>query len=515
MTQDTQIAQTGCGKVRGRLVGGVTVFRGIPYGGPTQGPGRFLPPTRPKAWAEVRDCTLTGPRCVQGPGVLFLDPLIGEYFGGARPDRVELASQPESEDCLNLNVLTPDLLGRRPVMVYIHGGGFAAGSDVLTLFSDRFVAENEVVLVGVNHRLNVFGYLYLGELSQKYATGNVGQLDLVAALEWVRDNIAAFGGDPGNVTIFGESGGGAKINTLLAMPAARGLFQRAIVESGSMLRANDKAAGTGVARAVLAGLGLDEGRLAELEQVPAADLLAALDQAPGLLRSLMALGPVVDGLSVPHQIWDPAAPPEAAGVPLLVGNCKDELTLFVGAVLPDDPKSVFHLDQAGLREQLAASGIPADEVSPLLALYQRDHPGETPADLFFRIAADRGARWNAVRQAELQLAQGGAAVYMYYFTWNTPCAGGRLRAFHTAELPLAMRLVAHPEAEPLSRQISAAWAAFARTGSPSHPGLTAWPSYTFAERATMMFDAAASSVAYDPDGEERRKLRAWPSGSLL
>ena len=512
----TVIAETANGKLRGARVDGVTIFRGIPYGGPTEGPARFLPPVRPGAWVGVRDCMVTGPRCVQGPGVLFLDPLIGEYFSGGRPDRAELAQQPESENCLNLNVLTPGLTGKRPVMVYIHGGGFAAGSSVLTLFSDRFVAEQDVVLVGVNHRLNVFGYLYLGELSQKYAAGNVGQLDLIAALEWVRDNIASFGGDPGNVTIFGESGGGAKISTLLAMPAAKGLFRRAIVESGSLLHVGDQDAGTAVARSVLAGLGLGERRVDELGRVPATDLHAALGKVPGAPRGLLALGPVVDGLTVPHQTWEPAAPPEAAGVPLLVGNCKDELTLFVGAFTPDaNPEAAFQLDDAALRERLVAGGIPADEVDALLALYHRDHPGETPSDLFFRIATDRGARWNAVRQAEQKVAQGGAAVYMYDFAWNTPCGGGRLRAFHTAELPLAMRLVAHPEAEPLSRQISGAWAAFARTGNPSHPGLMPWPAYTLEERATMIFDADSSAVVKDPDGEERRMLRDRPSGSLL
>ncbi len=509
------IAETANGKLRGARVEGVATFRGIPYGGPTEGAARFLPPARPEPWTGVRDCTVIGPRCVQGPGVLFLDPVIGEYFSGGRLDRTELAQQLESENCLNLNILTLGTTGKRPVLIYIHGGGFVVGSSVLTLFSDRFVAEQDVVLVGVNHRLNVFGYLYLGELSLKYATGNVGQLDLVAALEWVRDNIANFGGDPDNVTIFGESGGGAKISTLLAMPAAKGLFHRAIVESGSLLHLGDRGTGTTVARAVLAGLGLDESHVDELVHVPAADLHAALSQAPGIPRGLIALGPVVDGLTVPHQTWKPDAPPEAVRVPLLVGNCKDEMTLFVGAFAPGNAEEAFQLDDAALRERLVNGGIPANEVNALLALYQRDHPTENPSDLFFRIATDRGARFNAVRQAELKVAQGGTAVYMYYFSWNTPCGGGRLRAFHTAELPLAMRLVAHPEVEQLSRQISGAWAAFARTGNPIHPGLPSWPAYTLEERATMIFDARSSEVINDPDGEMRRLLRDRPSGSLL
>src|SRR4051812_34873152 len=225
-TERSPIAETRQGRVQGASVRGVHMFRGIPYGGATESTGRFLPPSKPAKWAGVRDATLTGPRCVQGPENIFTHPIIGEYFAGGRPDRLELAKQTDSENCLVLNVLTPGLRGKRPVMVYIHGGGFTSGSSALTLFSDGLVREQDVVLVGVNHRLNVFGYTYLGGLSSKYATGNVGQLDLVAALEWVRQNIAQFGGDPSKVMIFGESGGGAKVSALMAMPAAKGLFHK-------------------------------------------------------------------------------------------------------------------------------------------------------------------------------------------------------------------------------------------------------------------------------------------------
>ncbi|MCC6861622.1 MAG: carboxylesterase/lipase family protein [Bryobacterales bacterium] len=495
-------ASTACGKARGASVDGVAIFRGLPYGGPAEGAARFLPPSKPIPWSGVRDATATGPRAVQGPGNIFLSPLIGEYFGGGRPDREELARQTDSENCLVLNVLTPGLRGRRPVMVYIHGGGFSGGSGILTLFGDGLVREQDVVLVGVNHRLNVFGYAYLGGISERYSTGNPGQLDLVAALEWVRENIANFGGDPGNVTIFGESGGGAKICTLMAMPGAKGLFHKAAVQSGTLFRVDDADSATRKAREMLAKLGLKKAE--DLQKVPAADLLKA-----GRGGGLMGASPVVDGRSLTRQPWDPTAPDLSASVPMIIGNCKDEATLFT---LQDE--SLFKLDDAGLRAALVKARVPAERVDALIALYRRNHPKEGPSDLFFRISADRGARWNAARQAELKLAQGQANVYVYYFQWNTPCVGGRIRAFHTADLPLTMRLVRYPESEQLSRQLSGAWAAFARNGSPGRKEL-AWPAYTVPGRATMVFDAAESRAVNDPDREERILVRDLPSGSLL
>ncbi|MBM3728869.1 MAG: carboxylesterase/lipase family protein [Acidobacteria bacterium] len=491
----TGTLETTGGRLRGYTVDGVQIFRGIPYAGAVEGAGRFLPPPPPPKWTGVRDATRTGPRCVQGPGNIFLSPVIGEYFAGGRPDRIELAHQDDSENCLVLNVLTPALRGKRPVMVYIHGGGFTGGSSALTLFADAFPRENGVVLVGVNHRINVFGYLYLGEWSERYAdSGNAGQLDLVAALEWVRANISQFGGDPGNVTVFGESGGGAKIGALLAMPKARGLFHKAIVESGSQLRVSTREEAVGVARAALGKLGLNENQLDELPQVPAGKLLAAAS-----IR-----GPVVDGRSIPRQTWDPDAPPEASGIPMLIGTCKDESTLFS---LRDE--ELFRLDAAGLRRRAVESGISQADVDPLLAAYRKAHPSESPSQLYFRLSSDRGARWNALRQAERKIAQRAGNVFMYYFAWETPLAEGKIRAFHTAELPLAMRLVRFPESEGLSKNIAGAWASFARTGNPG------WPAYALDGRRTMIFNAPESRVVEDPDGEIRTMLAGNPSGRPL
>jgi para-nitrobenzyl esterase len=494
-------AETGYGKIRGVDSDGVLFFRGIPYGGPTEGAGRFLPPTKPTAWTGIRDALMSGPRSV-GAGAGVLDKgAVGAYFAGGRSVD-EVARQTESENCLNLNVLTPSLRGKRPVMVYIHGGGFNSQSGSLVLFADKHVREQDVVLVGVNHRLGVFGYSYLGGLSEKYAIGNVGQLDLVAALQWVRDNIAHFGGNPRNVTIFGESGGGGKVGTLMAMPAAKGLFHKACIQSGSLLRVGEASRGTAAAQAMLTKLGLSN--VDGLQGVPAVDL-AKLNLGQGL-----SAGPVVDGHSLLRQPWDPAAPLESRDVPLLVGNDKDEArSTSLGT-----RRELFSLDWDGLKAAELKAGIPADKVDALLALYRDKHPGESPTDVYFRISTDRGARWNATRQAELKLAQGRAKVFKYYFQWNTPLFGGQIKAFHTSDLPLTMRSVLYPESEQLSRALSGAWAAFARTGDPGQKGL-AWPAYTTAQRTTMMFDAAHSEALQDPDHDERIMLKDLQSNNLL
>jgi para-nitrobenzyl esterase len=504
--ESSPVAETACGRVRGASVRGVQIFRGIPYGGPTEGAGRFMPPSKPARWAGIRDATVTGPRCVQGAGNIFLNPTIGEYFGGGRSDRVELSKQVDSENCLVLNVLTPGLRGKRPVMVYIHGGGLTSGSSLLTLYGDGLPREQDVVLVGVNHRLNVFGYTYLGGLSQKYAPGNVGQLDLIAALEWVRDNIAQFGGDPAKVMIFGESGGGAKVSALMAMPAAKGLFHRASVQSGSQLRVGTPEAATEAARKLLARLGLNENQVDELQKIPADKLFATTVGESGLSGGML-----VDGHSIPEQTWDPKAPEASATVPMLIGNDKDESTFFS---LQDE--ALFALDDAALRARLLKAGLAERDLDSLAALYRRDHPTDSPTDLYFRISTDRGARRNATLQAERKAEQGKANVFMWYCQWNTPLGQGnmKIKSFHTSDLPLTMRLVKFPESEQLSRQLSGAWAAFARTGNPGRKGL-AWPAYTLAQRATMIFDGPKSEVANDPDKDERLMVRDRPSGGLL
>ena len=281
-------------------------------------------------------------------------------------------------------------------MVYMHGGGFSSGSGALTLLCDRFVAENDVVLVGINHRLNVFGYSYLGELDPRYAeSGNAGQLDLIAALRWVRQNIAQFGGDPNNVTIFGESGGGGKVSVLLAMPEAKGLFHRAIIQSGSLIGARTQDEAMEATRKLMSNLGLGPTDVSSLVQLPAEKLLAAAaTSVPGLG------GPVVDGHSLPIQPWKGSAPEEAEGVDIIVGSCKDEGTIFALT-----NTALFNLDWESLQSWLTkpgtmnAPGIPDSGVKDVVDAYRQDFPDASASDVYFRIQSDRGARRNAIAQA--------------------------------------------------------------------------------------------------------------------
>jgi len=493
------VADTIYGKVKGYDFDGVKIFRGVPYGDTTAGKNRFLPPQKPRNWTGVKDCIQNGPKCIQGGPSIFETNRLGPYFSGGRSDRFELSKQTSGEDCLNLDILTKGLTGKRPVMVYIHGGGFQDGGGLLAVFSDRHVREQDVVLVGINHRLNVFGYSYWGGLDKKYEIGNPGQLDLVAALEWVRDNISGFGGDPDNVMIFGESGGGAKISTLLAMPSAKGLFHKAAIQSGSFLgKATDVETATRSAREMILKLGVSN--VDDLLKVPAEELFKAFRGG----------GPVLDGYSLLRDPWNPDSPEMSAHIPLLIGNDKDESTLFTL-----NNESLFSLDKEGLGLQLVKAGIPEDKAEGLISLYEHDYPDDTPSDLYFRISTDRGARSNAIRQAEMQLARGKAQVYLYYCQYNTPVDDGKLRAFHTCDLPLTMRLTLYPESEQLSRQLSAAWAAFARKSDPGTKALP-WPAYTVEERATMIFDADKSEVINDPNSEERKMLLTLPKkGGLL
>ncbi len=500
--------QTTAGRVRGYLDNQVQVFKGVPYGASTAGANRFMPPQQPQAWTGVRDAFDYGPRAPQ--------------VVGGEPEEM-LPTDPreaQGEDCLVLNLWTPATgSGRaRPVMVWFHGGGFANGSGSYSIYSGQELArKHDVVAISVNHRLNIMGYLYLAAYGGKWANAsNAGMLDAVRALEWVRDNIAAFGGDPRNVTVFGQSGGAGKVSTLMAMPAARGLFHRAIAESGAALTSTPKAQAIRTTEQVLQRLNITPDQLDQLQKVPVEQLIAAMRPAPGAPATGpgsggLNFGPVVDGTSLPTNPFDPAAPAAAASVPFLTGTTATEVTFFT----PD--AQLRPIDDATLltrvKELLRVDDARATEV---IALYRRNQPNRENIDLFLRMSTDNSFfRTGVETQAERKAAQRGAPVYMYRFEYYSPVREGRLRAMHCMEIPFVFDNLEAGKtftgtgaaAQKLADQMSAAWVAFARSGNPNHAGIPQWPAFNADQRPTMVFNSTESRLVNDPGREERTALK--------
>src|SRR5580698_2592504 len=486
------VANTTTGKIRGVVQENkVIAFRGIPYGAPTGGANRFMPPVKPEAWTGVKDTVEWGPEAPQGPHTEIPEVVA------TIPKGLTI-----SEDCLHLNVWTNGLDTRkRPVMVWLHGGGFTSGNGSYTMYDGANMArKHDTVNVTINHRLNSFGFLYLADIGgPKYANAsNCGILDAVAALEWVRDNIANFGGDPNNVTIFGQSGGAGKVSTLLAMPSAKGLFHRAIIQSGANLKGFSTDDATKTARMLMDKVGVKSAE--ELQQVPMDQLIAATLATRGL-----RLAPVVDGKTLPDGPFDPTAPAISADVPLLIGTVEFEVTFFPATKL--DP-----IDDAELHAAVKQSTRAGDaDVDKLIALYRKGRPNASVIDLSQIIASD-GFRTPVITEGERKAAQS-APVYVYYFTWKTPVHDGKLKAFHTLEIPFVLANVDESKSMtgsgadryPLQDKMSGAWAAFARTGNPNHKGLPNWPAFKTDQRATMVFDNQCK-VMNDPHGEERLAL---------
>lgn len=510
--------ETSHGRLRGGHSRGALAFKAIPYAGPVSGKNRFKAPPAMTPWTGVRDATRLGPPALQGSGSTF-----GEH------------EPAQSEDCLVLNVWTPAVkdAGKRPVMFYCHGGGFTSGSGGQNIQDGAHLAATyDVVVVAVNHRLGLFGYLYLGALGgEDYAaSGNQGQLDIVAALGWVKDNIAAFGGDPDNVLVFGESGGGAKTCAVMAMPAAHGLLHKAAVQSGPMLYAATREAADETARRILAALDLAPADVRKLADVPAEKLLAlqlAGSKGPlamptkewrlhhPVLPDGMAArrgdqpgnwGPVADGTILPRAPFDPEAPAISANIPLLIGNNRDEATFF----MRDNPK-FFQSDEAAL----AILGRPyfGDATERVLALYRRTRPQATVPERGIAMMTALMFGNDTVTLADRKSLQPAPVFrYRYDYPSNTPISGTdwTLRAGHASDISLVFYNYEFkdlqgqgPGLAEASKAMSSYFASFARSGVPVAAGQPAWPRYDTVRRATMILNSHCE-VLDDPDGEERK-----------
>jgi para-nitrobenzyl esterase len=498
------IAETSSGKVRGIDNQGIKTFKGIPYGANTSGANRFLPPAAPPKWSGVRDALEYGHSAPQR------DPAAPPPAAGG----LGTAGQnlpPEGEDCLVLNVWTPALNDnrKRPVLFWCHGGGFATGSGSSPGTDGTNLARRgDVVLVSINHRLNVLGFADLSEFSSDFAaSGDAGMLDIVQALQWVRTNIANFGGDPNTVMIFGQSGGGRKVETLLAMPSAKGLFHRATIESGAAIQVAGREIAIRNAERLLAKLGVSKGDVRKLQQLPLNQIMSAyfavIRDAPGVDQTVSGFVPAVDGKILPQHPFQPSASPVSAEVPVMIGCTRTEMTLFSA----NDP-AAFRLDDMGLR--MRVKDLLGDRAPSMIDLYRKLNPGASASDVYFLIASDYRYGAPTMKIAERRAALGKAPVYVYYFTWETPVEGGRLKSPHTMEIPfvfdnvkISARLTGGgAEAMALADKLSDTWIAFARTGNPNNPKMPHWPAFTAKDHATMIINNV-SKVINDPLREQR------------
>jgi para-nitrobenzyl esterase len=501
-TGKTAVVKTTYGQLRGVGENGVFTFKGIPYAGPSDGPNRFQPPTKLQPWTGIRDAVQYGPQAFQQ--------------GNANSK----SGPASSENCQLINIWTPsvDSGAKKPVMFYLHGGGFiggSGGSGKNPMHDGSALSRNnDVVVVTSNHRLGVMGYLYLGDLSKKYpASGIAGMLDIVASLQWTRDNIASFGGDPDNVFIFGESGGGQKVVALLAMPSANGLFHKASVESAPSMHMNDRAISTKTTEQVMAQLGLSTSQVDELVNVPPARLIEAQavvrSKSVDMEGTLGYFGPVVDGHYLPHHPYDPVGPAISKGIPLIVGSNKQEGLLR----LQEEPET-FKIDEAGLKAHIQHR-LGDKEGLQMYSLYRKNRPDASPIDVYVDFLTHQWMWVDTTRRLERQLAlHGNVPVYTYIFDYEsevplTADISYPRKAIHGIEIAYKFD---HPENDPATgkrperfqaaKNMSRAWATFARTGDPSHSEIPKWPAYTVEQRATMILNATCT-VVNDPMRDER------------
>jgi para-nitrobenzyl esterase len=505
----TKVVQTKAGPVQGLVIDGIHHFKGVRYGKAPIGKLRFMPPQPAEPWTAIYDATDFGAPAMQLASGTTVDTTNDFGMQMHRVFTTPSDIKINNEDCLFLNVWTPAADARkRPVMVWIHGGGFAYGSGSQPIYQGDGLAKfGDVVVVSVNHRLNAFGYLNLAEaMGPDYASsGSAGMQDLVLALHWVRNNIEAFGGDPGNVMIMGQSGGGQKVSILMAMPSAKGLFHKAAIQSGPNLALGRPGPAAGAAKRLLDTLGVKPGDRAALEAVPAPAIIAAVAKLGGGPGGAGPGGaPIVDGVAIPRDPFTPDAPEVSADVPILIGWAKDEWTIFTAG----EPwfGKMTEADLAARVKPLGENG------ATLLAAVRRAYPGYSPTYLWVQMISVRVMQGSETL-AERKAAQGRAPAYVYTISWETPASGGIFKTPHTMEIPFMLynfdrvRAFVGPGPEPkhMADQIAGAWVAFARTGKPDHAGIPHWPPFNAQTRPVMDFDLK-SHVINNPLPEIRQAL---------
>jgi len=509
------LTETEYGKVRGYVLRGIQYYLGVPYGADTSGPNRFMPPQKPKAWTDVYPALWWGNSAPQN----MENRYANKYFSF----RDHWNYDDVSEDCLRINVFTPGGSDgkKRPVLFWIHGGGFTAGNGIEQdgYNGENFARLGDVVFCSINHRLGPLGYCNLaGVGGEKFAaSGNVGMLDIVAALEWVRSNIANFGGDPGNVTIMGQSGGGAKVCILTAMPSAKGLFHRAVVLSGASRKAADKDFSEKLGAAVLKEAGLTPAELDKLQSMPWKDFYAIATKAQqnlareagpggGMMRGF---SPVVDGQILPQNPYDPVAAPTAANVPMIISSVENEQSVSWA----DPALESMTMDQVveRLKTRAGFGGGFGDKAQDVANAYAKAFPGRKPVEIWSLASSNRQG---VVALADVKSRQP-APVYVDWFTWQPPLFDSRIRAFHCVDISFWFYntdlMLTHTGGGARPRAVSAKMAGallrFMQTGDPNGAGLPKWPKYSEAKGETMVFDDA-SVAKNDPDREARKALPA-------
>lgn len=512
VTVENPVALTTHGKVMGENREGIAVFRGIPYGGSCEGERRFLPPVPAEDWEGIRDCTENGPIPVQERGSIQTWEDQGPAFHGGRKEVFKVDHEVMSESCLVVNVLTPGVDDKkRPVMFYIHGGGYAVGTGALVLGADKVCREQDLVVVSVNHRLGPFGYLYLGGFDKKYEkSGIAGLLDVVLALQWVRQNIANFGGDPEKVTIVGESGGGNKVTALLSMDITEGLFRAAVIESGSSGNHHfTKEEGHQIACDCLDKLKLDHSSYKKLLELPTMDILSLIKVFDHESR---AFSPVPDGEIMPTKDRGKYyIAPWARKINIIIGSCDEETAVWCH-------ERDFNITEDNIRQKLISPKQCEVDAQPiclcteenvdrvLAAVKKMRKRSEDANHMFQKVASLAGTGGRMIRHTLGYAEMGCENLYQYLVTWDShhPLYPQYKFAWHTATLPLHMRVVWQPEDEALSKDFCQAISAFVRTGCPATDKFK-WEKFTKENRETMMIDGYYY-MENDPQKELREAL---------